>query len=362
MKKKTLCSLLALILVLTMLAGCGSKEKTPQAEPAGAEPAQASVEPEEPEATPAPAAAAADDNPIIGFANYSTISYFMDMGAAAHKTADEAGCEFHELYHGGDASVMVEQVEDLIAMGCKILITEETDDTSMVKTFQELKEKGIIIVSCDIRTKEGVDYWIASDNKQIGRTSGENAVAYLTEKYGEAKGTIAILSSKTTTSMIDRAEGFKEVIAEYPGIEIVDEQFPTDFSAVNMMTLTDDILQVYGKDTLDVIFASNQTQVEGANSAIVTAKRQDVALFGVDDSDAIYEALKDPNSTLQSTVVQDPIAMGVQAVTAGLALYRGETFESDTYNPDVVLVTRDNVADYMSEKAAQVEALKDYYN
>ena len=150
MKKKTLCSLLALILVLTTLAGCGSKEKTPQAEPAGAEPAQASGEPEEPEAPPAPAAAAADDNPIIGFANYSTISYFMDMGAAAHKTADEAGCEFHELYHGGDASVMVEQVEDLIAMGCKILITEETDDTSMVKTFQELKDKGIIIVSLSL--------------------------------------------------------------------------------------------------------------------------------------------------------------------------------------------------------------------
>lgn len=358
MRKKGWISILAIALAGVLLAGCGSKGGTAQ-EPQEAQPA---AEASEEGGQDAEGAAPSDDKPIIGFANYSTISYFMDMGAAAHKTAEDEGCEFHELYHGGDAAVMVDQIEDLVAMGCKILITEETDDTSMVKTFQELKEQGIIIVSCDIRTQEGVDYWIASDNKQIGRTSGENAVAYLKEKYGEAKGTIAILSSKTTTSMIDRAEGFKEVIAEYPDIEIIDEQFPTDFSAVNMMTLTDDILQVHGKDTLDVIFASNQTQVEGANSAIVTAKRQDVALFGVDDSDAIYEALKDPNSTLQSTVVQDPIAMGVQAVKAGLALYGGETFESDTYNPDVVLVTRDNVAEYMSEKASQVEELKDYYN
>lgn len=354
-KRKVWAVMLVLVLVLTMLGGCGAKEQAPAEQPA------VSTETSEEKDTSTDNTAAGD-TPMIGFANYATISYFMDMGAAAHKTAEEAGCEFHELYHGGDASVMVGQVEDLIAMGCKILITEETDDTSMIKTFQELKEKGIVIVSCDIRTKEGVDYWIASDNKQIGRTSGENAVTYLTEKYGEPKGKVAILSSKTTTSMIDRAEGFKEVIAEYPDIEIIDEQFPTDFSAVNMMTLTDDILQLYGKDSLDVIFASNQTQVEGANSAIVTAKRQDVALFGVDDSDAIYEALKDPNSSLQSTVVQDPIAMGIQAVTAGLALYNGETFESDTYNPDVVLVTRDNVEDYMSEKAAQVEDLKNYYN
>ena len=352
MGRKTWICVLAAALAGIMLAGCGAKETAQKPQDVQ----------QEGEAGTEEAAVPEDSKPIIGFANYSTISYFMDMGAAAHKAAEEAGCEFHELYHGGDAAVMVDQIEDLVAMGCKILITEETDDTSMVKTFQELKAQGITIVSCDIRTKEGVDYWIASDNKQIGRTSGENAVAYLKEKYGEEKGTIAILSSKTTTSMIDRAEGFKEVIAEYPGIEIIDEQFPTDFSAVDMMTLTDDILQVYGKDTLDVIFASNQTQVEGANSAIVTAKRQDVALFGVDDSDAIYEALQDPNSTLQSTVVQDPIAMGVQAVKAGLALYGGETFETDTYNPDVVLVTRENVAEYMSHKASQVEALKNYYN
>jgi len=49
-------------------------------------------------------------------------------------------------------------------------------------------------------------------------------------------------------------------------------------------------------------------------------------------------------------------------VKAGLALYGGETFETDTYNPDVVLVTRENVAEYMSDKASQVEALKNYYN
>lgn len=352
--KKSVISMLACMLAAILLTGCGSGKETDT--PAQAE-TETEVEKEDTAEKPAQ-----DEKPMIGFANYSTISYFMDMGAAAHKTAEEEGCEFHELYHGGDASVMVGQIEDLVAMGCKILITEETDDTSMIKTFQELKDQGIIIVSCDIRTKEGVDYWIASDNKQIGRTSGENAVAYLTEKYGEPKGTVAILSSKTTTSMIDRAEGFKEVIAEYPEIEIIDEQFPTDFNAVDMMTLTDDILQIHGKDSLDLIFASNQTQVEGANSAIVTAKRQDVALFGVDDSDAIYEALQDPNSTLQSTVVQDPIAMGVQAVKAGLDLYNGKTFESDTFNPDVVLVTRENVKDYMDEKAAQVDALKDYYN
>ncbi len=344
--KKTICILALFLILALMMVGCAAPEQTESEQPT-----------ENTETTETTGEA-----PMIGFANYATISYFMDMGAAANKTATEAGSEFFELYHGGDAAVMLDQVEDLVAMGADILITEETDDTSMINTFNDLKEQGIIIVSCDIRTKEGVDYWIASDNKQIGRTSGENAVAYLTEKNGEPVGKVAILSSKTTTSMIDRAEGFKEVISEYPGIEIIDEQFPTDFNAVDMMTLTDDILQIYGEGSIDVIFASNQTQLEGANSAIITAQRQDVALFGVDDSDAIYEALQDPDSSLQSTVVQDPIAMGVKAVEAGIALYNGETFESDTFNPDVVLVTRDNVLDYMESKASQVEELKDFYS
>lgn len=361
--KKVCFLMLLLLLVLMTLVGCAPAaqgESTAQGEsaaPVQETPTEATATESKVQPTEKPAEA-----PIIGFANYAPISYFMDMGASAHKAAEEMGSEFHELYHGGDASVMPGQIEDLVAMGAKIIITEVTDDTSMVKTFSDLKEKGIIIVSCDIRTTEHVDYWIASDNKQIGRTSGENAVAYLTEKYGKPQGTVAILSSKTTTSMIQRAEGFREVIEQYPDIKIVEEKFPTDFDAAPMMTLTDDILQIYGKDKLDVIFASNQTQVEGANSAIQTAKRQDVALFGVDDSDAIYEALQDPNSSLQSTVVQDPIAMGAKAVEAGLHLYNGGTYDNDTFNPDVVLVTRENVKDYMAGKADAVAALEGYYS
>jgi len=301
-----------------------------------------------------------DEKIIVGFSNYMSISYFMDMGAAAHKAAKEAGAEFYELRHNADSSVQQSQIEDLVARGAKVLITEVCDDTSMVKTFAELKKKGIVIVNCDIYT-EGGDFWIASDNKQIGRTSAEEAVRYLTEKYGEPKGTIVILSSKTTTSMIGRAEGFREVIEKYPNIEIVDEKFPTDFDAPSMMALTDDILQVYGKNKLDIIFASNQTQLEGANAAIITAGRQDVALFGVDDSDAIFDALQDPKSSMQSTVVQDPIAMGKKAVEVGIAMYKGEKFDPPVFNPEVYLVTRDNVKEFIESKKAAVEELKDYY-
>ena len=184
---------------------------------------------------------------------------------------------------------------------------------------------------------------------------------YLEEKNGAPKGTVAILSSKTTTSMIGRAEGFREVIEQYPDIEIVDEQFPTSFDAPSMMNLTDDLLQKYPSGTLDILFASNQTQLEGANSAIMTAGRQDVALFGVDDSEAIFEALQDPNSSMMSTVVQDPINMGTMAVEMGLKLYYQEPVDTDVYNPDVVLVTRDSVTDYIADKAAAVASLEGYY-
>ena len=65
MKKKSFCSVLALILVLTLLAGCGQEEKTPQEEPskASAEPTQAPAAPSEQKDTPAPEAAG--DNPCL---------------------------------------------------------------------------------------------------------------------------------------------------------------------------------------------------------------------------------------------------------------------------------------------------------
>ena len=161
--------------------------------------------------------------------------------------------------------------------------------------------------------------------------------------------------------MRDRCDGFREYMEDYPEIEIVDERFPTEFDTSLMMTLTEDILQLYPTDTLDVIFASNQTQLEGSNAAVTSNERQDVAVFGVDDSEAIREALQDPDSTVMSTIVQDPIKMGEVAVETALEIAAGNVPEEKIYHPPVLAVTRDNVEEFIAEANEMHEKLKDFY-
>jgi len=342
MKKISNMILAVLLAMSVVLSGCAQQAVPPASEQSGSDAA-----PQEKEA------------PIIGFCNHSSISYFADMGASAHKAASEAGSEFYELRYDGEASKQVTIIEDLISKGTKILLCEIAVADQAVEYFKELKEQGVIIVCIDINCES--DYWIASDDFEIGRTSGRDAVEYLTEKYGEPKGTVAMLSHKTATNMANRCNGFREIMDEYPNIKIIDERFPSDFDANLMMNLTDDILQVYGTGELDVIFASNQTQAEGANAAIVSAKRQDVALFGVDDSEAIREALADPNSTLMSTVTQNPVDMGRQAVEMGLQIYQGNIPAETTYRPPVTLVTRNNLQQFIEDMDAVSAALKEFY-
>lgn len=374
MNMKRITSILLIMLMLFSLAACGSSEEATKDEPkdvveeSKADEETTAAEKEEAEESVAEEGEAADEEPVedqddekkIGFSNFASIQYFMDIAASIKHTADKHGYSVIELRHEGDFSKRLSQIEDLVSQGCKIIITELGESGSLSEYFEELKEQGIIIVCIDVPTEPN-DYWIASDDKEIGATSAETVVEYLTEKNGSAKGTVAMLSSKTVTSMRDRCDGFREYMEDYPEIEIVDERFPTEFDTSLMMTLTEDILQLYPTDTLDVIFASNQTQLEGSNAAVTSNERQDVAVFGVDDSEAIREALQDPDSTVMSTIVQDPIKMGEVAVETALEIAAGNVPEEKIYHPPVLAVTRDNVEEFIAEANEMHEKLKDFY-
>lgn len=296
---------------------------------------------------------------VIGFANYASLPYFIDMEAAARMTAEKNGVEFHAVRCEMQSSTQLNQVEDLVAKGINVLMAEIADPGSMEKMFKDLKQKGISLICCDLNVN-GSDYWIASDDLAIGRTAGEEAVKLLTKKNGEPKGNIIMLSHKTAINMQNRCKGFAEVISKYPNIKIVDERSPVKFDVPSVMSLVEDLLQAHPKGTLDMIFASNEQEAEGSNAAIKSAKRDDILLVGVDDSQSIREALQDPNAPLLATVVQDPIAMGIKAVEVGIQLANGQKPSETVYRPPVTLVTKETINDYIAKMKKIQEELKPY--
>ena len=71
--------------------------------------------------------------------------------------------------------------------------------------------------TADIAAQEGeVVCHIASDNVAGGRLAGE----YLAKALG-GEGKVAIINQPAITSVLDRVQGFREVIAKYPHLQIV---------------------------------------------------------------------------------------------------------------------------------------------
>jgi ABC-type sugar transport system substrate-binding protein len=133
MKKSILFILVMVLCAMLVFAGCGNSE-TPVAQDPAAEGTASQEAPEEAfprggtsaavsaEEPSAEEPAASGEAPIIGFSNYASISYFMDMGASAHKAAEEAERSFTSCANEGDPATQPGQIEDLVAKGAQILI------------------------------------------------------------------------------------------------------------------------------------------------------------------------------------------------------------------------------------------------
>ncbi len=352
-KKLSVTVMAMAVLLVFLLSACTNTSKG-SSETQDSKPSKQSSESAEPDTSTDPV------KPVVGFSNYASIPYFLDMEASAKMETVTNGGDFYALRCEGDAAKQLAQMEDLIAKGVNVLLAEVADPGSAEKYFADLKKKGITIVCLDLNTP-GSDYWIASDDFEIGRICAEEAVNYLKEKNGSPKGKIVMLAHKTATNMQNRCSGFREYLSQFPDINIIDERFPAKFDVPTMMTLTEDILQLYQKGDIDMIFASNQTQLEGANAAVMSAKRDDIILVGVDDSPTIREALLDPNSPTRCTVVQDPITMGKQAAKVGMEILKGNRPAETTYRPPLILVTKETVKDYIAETEATYKELEPYY-
>ena len=216
--KKFASLLLALVMVLSLVA-CGNKPADDGAADDGAE------------------------EIVIGVSlmDYQW-EYFQDMAAAMRKVAAENGVTLIEADGGSDVAKQMKDIEDMIAAGkVKALVINAVSSAGIVPVIEEANAAGIPVITVDVQAEGGDVYaHVASDNKAIGATAAQDAVAYLESVYGEAKGTVACVGYPQISTMKDRAEGFCAEMAKYPNIKVIDQ------SVVELTFLCTLCLHVFG--------------------------------------------------------------------------------------------------------------------
>ena len=153
------------------------------------------------------------------------------------------------------------------------------------------------------------------------------AEAVCEEMGGE--GQIAILAGTMgAASHEERLQGFKDTIAKYPDIEIVDEQRDND-SVEKAISITEAWLQAY--PDLKGILCNNMSNPVGACQAVEDAgKSGEIVIGGMDHDLRTLEYLKD--GTLYVAQVQNCYDMGYKLIYDAVMTIDGETVEPEATN------------------------------
>ncbi len=138
-------------------------------------------------------------------------------------------------------------------------------ETGWESVFQEAKDAGIPIILVDRRaavTEDLYTTYLGSDFMEEGKNAGLVMVDLL-----EGEGHIIELTGTIGSApALDRYAGFREIIREHPGMEIVASQ-SGDFTRAKGEEVMGDLLKLYG-DEIDAVYAHNDDMAIGAIQAI----------------------------------------------------------------------------------------------
>ncbi|AZF04980.1 sugar ABC transporter substrate-binding protein [Pseudomonas sp. R5-89-07] len=160
--------------------------------------------------------------------------------------------------------------------------------------------------------------------------AGQLQMRYLAEKLG-GKGNVAIIMGDLAQNAThDRTEGAKQVLKDFPGIKIVEQQ-SAEWQRSKAMDLTSNWL--LAGTQFDAIVTNNDEMAIGAAMALQQAGKSkgEVAIVGIDGLPDGLAAIR--RGALTASVFQDPKAQASQALQAAVRMIKGEPIEAQVWVP-----------------------------
>jgi len=242
--------------------------------------------------------------------------FYRDLEDGLAAGAEEHG--FRLLINAAewDASRQIAQIEDFITRGVDAVVVSPVDSSGVSAGVRAANREGIPVFTADIASFGGeVVSHIASDNLAGGRLAGE----YLARRL-DGRGKVAIINQPIVTSTLDRVQGFREVLARYPDIEIVAD---VDGHGLRDRALqaASDVLQAHPR--LDGVFAINDDSALGTLDAVEDFAREGIVIVGYDATPPARDAIV-AGRALEADVVQYPYEIGRRTIDTIARFLAGE--------------------------------------
>ena len=330
MRRSWLVILLGLLVASLILAGCSDSTSDTE------ETAPAEEEAEEPKE---------DEQVTIAFSGFSqTNEFWLTLARAAEARAEELGVEFLNLTtEVQDAEAQKAAVDTAITQGVDAIIIGATDSRGWDDTLAKAEEAGIPVIAVDTAIDNPyISTLIQTDNLAAARLAGD----YIVEQTG-GEGTILVMGGSVGHETGDARKQGVEEQALAAGLEVIGEW--SDWNETVSAEITQNTLTAY--PDLKAVFVAFDP---GAVAAMSVIKQKDlldqIILVGFDGLPAALKAIA--AGEMEATVRQDPERMGAEGIDLTMNVINGE--EVPEFTPiDGILITADNVADFLEEGDAE---------
>ncbi len=239
-----------------------------------------------------------------------------------------------------DCERQIQIVEDMLAQKVAGIVLAPSNRKALVPAVEKTSASNVpcVIVDSGVETDKYLSY-MATDNHKGGVLAAQRIGEVLA-----GKGKILIVAWTPNSASTDaRLQGFRETLAkEFPGIEIVDSQFPNPPTPERARDVTQDMLT----RNADVggIFACNATTAGGALMALnaIQPGEKKIKLVGFDAWPMVVAGLE--KGDLDSLILQNPYKMGYEGVKAIVRHLQGQKVDKQV-DTGVDLITRDRLSD-----------------
>ncbi len=361
MLKKAVVMILALVFALSIvMAGCQPQTQTPDTEaPAVEKPAAQEPDAQEPDA-PAPAAG---EKLYLGMAIRSlTNPYYIQLQEGGQMFADwlksqGQDCEVVMLVSDGSDEKQLTVVRDFIASYApNCIVTVDPNNAPNAVPIAEYCEENKVYWSTTWSTADELkikdyEYYVFHQTLD-DNGSGYNISKAMFESFdtpGEGK-VLAIQGMLANSAAINRFEGLKKALAEYPGVELL-EDLPADWDPQQAYTIAETWLAKYSD--IDGIWCANDSM---ALSVVELLEAKDligkIKVVGVDGIDGAVQAIKAGKMT--ASVFSDPYKQGGMGLAYLYQAWAGNIVPSElpldqrSFLTSGVLVTADTVDEFLA--------------
>ncbi len=265
-------------------------------------------------------------------------------GATDEAKKTNAAVRVITLGYDYDLGKQFTQIDNFIAAGTSMILLNPGDPHAIAPAIKKAQAAGIPVVAVDT-VADGADATVATDNVQAGTI----ACQYLADQLG-GKGNILIVNGPQVSSVIDRVNGCKTVIAQHPDMHLLSSDQDAKGSRDGGLAVGQALLTRFAH--VDGVFAINDPTAIGVALAAKQLNRTDFIVVSVDGSPDIEAALKDPAmAIIKASASQDPYVMARRATALGIEILNGQKPAQPVTLLPSKLITRENVGSYQGWSA-----------